>query len=449
MAAVGVFDTLKTRKMSAMQWWVVATGLFLVLMDGYDISLTSFASPYIADDFGITSKELGMAMSGALVGLFIGAVALAPLGDRIGRRATGLLGAYIVAIGMAISTFADGVAFLALGRIVTGAGIGTLIAVVAVLFSEYVNARVYPIVMTGYAAGIPIGTFLGSTFVGPMLHEHGWRFAFGIGLGGALLSVVLVHLLLPESLAYIASSRKRGAIERFNRLLGRMGLESVSALPQEERLTRTRAPFAEVLRGRLLRNTMLSSLAYFLFMVGFYFTTNWAAKYMADVTHDRGAAAGTMSWYGIGGVIGVLVFGAVIARRNLYRMTAIVIVLGGVLLVVFGQAATVQTLPFLAIAATSFFLSASTTGFYAAVPLLYPEKVRSTGYGLVMGVGRIGGIIAPTLGGAFFDAGVAPRLTFTLFALPLVLSAIVLLFLHGHVRRVSTGVEPATALNAA
>ncbi|TDC85736.1 MFS transporter [Actinomadura sp. 7K507] len=374
-------------------------------------------------------------MSGALVGLFIGAVGLAPLGDRIGRRATALLGSYIVAAGMTVSTFAGDLGTLTAGRILTGAGIGTLIAVVAVIFSEYTNARVYPIVMTGYAAGIPIGTVVGSSFVGPVLDEQGWRFAFGLGLGGAILGIVLVHLMVPESLAYIASSRKAGALERFNKLLGRMGLEPVSALPESENLTQKRAPFSEVLRGRLLRNTLMASLAYFLFMVSFYFTTNWAAKYMADVTGDRSVAAQTMSWYGIGGVIGVALFGVVIARRNIYRMTAVVIVLGAGCLAFFGHAATVQMVPFLVIAVTSFFLSAATTGFYAAVPLLYPEKVRSTGFGLVMGVGRIGGISAPTLGGAFFDAGVAPRLTFAVFALPLLLSAIGLLYLYAHVRR--------------
>ena len=139
-----------------------------------------------------------------------------------------------------------------------------------------------------------------------------------------------------------------------------------------------------------------------------------------------------MNSFSIGALIGVFLFAVVTAKtspRVLYWMTAAVVVLSGVGIAWFGHAATVGSHPNLVFGAASFMLAAGTAGFYAITPRLYPENVRATGYGLVIGVGRVGGIIAPTAGGWFFNGGTHPETIFWIFAAPLVISMAVTLYL--------------------
>lgn len=441
MKNTDVLEAVKSRKMSPWQRMVVAVGLFLVLLDGYDISLTSFTSPFIAKEFNITSAELGIAMAGALVGMFLASITITPLGDKIGRRNLALLGAYILAIGMAISTFAPNVLVLAFGRLVTGAGISTLIAAIAVIFSEYSSRRAYPAIMAAYAAGMAGGTLVGATWVGPLVPQFGWRFAFEIGLASAVLGIILTHLVAPESLTFIAEGGKPRSLERYNKTLGRMGMEPVAELPVVEGGRVVKMPLSAVLAGNLRSVTLMAFAAYFLFMVTFYFTTNWAAKYMADVTRVPSDAATTMSWYGIGGIIGVVLWGVVVGRSNIYKLSFGVLVLAGICVGLFGMSAQTQTAPYMVISAASFFLSAGTAAFYSIVPVLYPDRVRATGFGLVMGVGRFGGIVAPILGGIMFDAKINPPVIFGAFAIPIVVAAVVLLYLEKRAHRVHVGID--------
>ena len=88
-------------------------------------------------------------------------------------------------------------------------------------------------------------------------------------------------------------------------------------------------------------------------------------------------------------------------------------------------------------------------GFYAIVPTLYPTLARSTGFGIVIGIGRFGGIMAPILGGIAFDAGWGMGLAFTVFALPMLVAAAGVLTLHIGLKRSSRRSAAAERLIAA
>lgn len=54
----------------------------------------------------------------------------------------------------------------------------------------------------------------------------------------------------------------------------------------------------------------------------------------------------------------------------------------------------------------------------AFVSQYYPANVRSTGIGLANGVGRLGGMLGPTLGGMLLSLNFPITLCFLVFALP-------------------------------
>ena len=71
-----------------------------------------------------------------------------------------------------------------------------------------------------------------------------------------------------------------------------------------------------------------------------------------------------------------------------------------------------------------FFLIGAMIGLYAIAPGVYPASHRVTGIGSAIGLGRIGAIIAPFLGGWILEFGVETSQIITVFALPLIIASI-------------------------
>jgi len=62
-------------------------------------------------------------------------------------------------------------------------------------------------------------------------------------------------------------------------------------------------------------------------------------------------------------------------------------------------------------------------GFWAVAARLYPVAMRSTGIGWAFGVGRIGAVLGPIVGGLLVGAKVPISTIFSIYAVPLVAAA--------------------------
>lgn len=446
-----ISDLIADSPMTGLQLRVVIISIILVVLDGYDVALAAFAAPFIAKDFGVSKTELGMVLSGALVGMLAGSVIVAPIADRIGRRLTGVIGAVVIAIGMFIGLFAtaeNGTLLLVISRIVTGVGVGALVAVVGVMLSEYTSKRVYPLVMAIYAAAINIGGLLGALVVGPMLAEHGWKFGWWVGFILSVIAAIGAYLLLPESLTWLAEGRRRDALLQLNKILVKMHKPTLAALPEPTKshaaLDKSSA-MRTILSGPLLWQTILMVVAYFAYMVSFYFMTTWAPTSVANLNQQPLLAPQLVVAFSVGGIAGNIVFGIIASKVNLRILTPIFLILATAALSYFGFAGATMPAAWWTLFVASFFVCAGTAGFYGIIPVLYPTLVRSTGYGVVIGLGRFGGVVAPILGGVCFDAGMGMTMAFTLFALPMLIAGIGLLILHVGLSR-SAAREAATSV---
>ncbi|NJP74875.1 MFS transporter, partial [Streptomyces sp. C1-2] len=72
-----ITDHIPQEKMSGLQIRAIVIAIALVVLDGYDVSLTSFSAPYIEKGFGVSKAELGLVMSGALIGMLVGSIIVA------------------------------------------------------------------------------------------------------------------------------------------------------------------------------------------------------------------------------------------------------------------------------------------------------------------------------------------------------------------------------------
>ena len=66
-----------------------------------------------------------------------------------------------------------------------------------------------------------------------------------------------------------------------------------------------------------------------------------------------------------------------------------------------------ELLVYVAVLLTGIFVFSAQVLVYAFVGHLYPPEIRGTALGLASGVGRVGAIVGPSLGGALVTAGIA------------------------------------------
>jgi MFS family permease len=103
---MSVLEQVKTAPMSRVQVRAVALCLVMNLVDGFDLLLTSFVGPAIAREWGLAPSQVGILLSSGLAGMAFGALCLAPLADRFGRRKLTLAGLAVASLGMLAASFA-------------------------------------------------------------------------------------------------------------------------------------------------------------------------------------------------------------------------------------------------------------------------------------------------------------------------------------------------------
>lgn len=400
-------DPRRRMAAQAMRWQqVLAIAICVALnaLDGFDVLSISFASPGIAREWAIDRAALGLVLSFELVGMAAGSILLGQVADRIGRRATVLTCLTMMALGMGATVLVHSIPQLALTRVLTGLGIGGMLAVTNALVAEYANDRARSAAVTIMAAGYPMGAIAGGSIASAMLATHGWRDVFLLGTGMSLLLLPLVALFLPEPVSAILLRRDTDTLTQLNRSLRKLGHETVNALPplvERSRKTTLADLFAPDLRGL----TVMFTIAYFMHILTFYFILKWVPKVISDMGFSASAAGGVLVWANVGGLVGGLTF-ALLSLRLPLRPLIIAFMLASLGTVSwFGQPH--QGLHALSWAAAigGFCTNAGVVGLYALVASSFPTASRAGGTGFVIGVGRGGAALGPVVGGLLFQAG--------------------------------------------
>mgnify|MGYP003346102249 FL=1 len=269
-------------KMTAAQWRAIAVSIFLIAIDGYDVLSISFAAPGIAKDWQIGRAALGVVMSMELLGMAIGSIVIGALADRYGRRPVVLGCLLLITLGMLMAGFAQQIAVLAAWRLMTGLGIGGVVAAANALATEFSNRRHRDLCVAMMAVGYPVGAVIGGSIAVRLLIDHPWTSVFWLGAGLTVTAVPLVLLFVPESVSWLVSRNDARLLPSLNQSLRAMGYPGVEGLPPGPT-----SPTATGLRPLfippLLRPTILLSLAYLFHSLTFYFFLKWLPKLLVDM----------------------------------------------------------------------------------------------------------------------------------------------------------------------
>jgi benzoate transport len=414
--------------MTGAQVLIVGITVLLNALDGFDVLAISFASPGIAEEWGIDRGRLGIVLSMELIGMALGSVLLGRLADNIGRRRTILMCLIGMAIGMFMAPLSSSIATLSVWRLLTGIGIGGMLAAINAVASEYSNARSRHLSVSIMAIGYPVGATIGGLISAQLLKHYDWRSVFYLGGCLTTISLPLVYLFVPETLHWLLRKRPAGALEQVNRTLAKLGRDPIAELPviSEED---TKRESSGIFTGALLAVTICVTLAYSLHVTTFYFLLKWVPKMVVDMGFPASSAAGVLTAASLGGALGGATFGFFTLRYNIKPLTLLVFVLGSIMVILYGRSPADLGQLTLLCGLAGFFTNAGIVGMYTIFAQAYPTHVRASGTGFAVGIGRGGAVLAPIIAGFLFQAGMSIPNVALIMAFGSLLGAVALMFL--------------------
>lgn len=424
LAATGPVESHDARPAgwSRLQVLVVVICTIINALDGMDVLIISYIAPALAAEWRISFEALGVIFSAGLAGMMIGCIAVAPFADTWGRRPIVLAALAMMSVGAIGTGLVHGLPAFAAMRVITGIGIGTLLASIAALASEYAPAGRRSLAIGIFQAGYPVGAVLTGLVAMVTIPAFGWQATLiGAGCVSALL-LPAAWFLLPESVMFIESSQPANALSRSNALRRRLGWAEREALPPRTESGSLPRPRDLLSHGRW-RATVTLWTATFLSFGVLYFVTSWIPKLAVESGLSQSNALWAGSIFNLGGVVGGLTIGWLAIRRSIGRLICLYFTLCAVLLIVFAQ-----SLPLAVVLLVAFGLGLTLqggfSGFYSLAAQLYPATVRGAGIGWAVGIGRGGAVIGPMAGGLLLAAKLPLWAVFGCFAVPLLIAGL-------------------------
>jgi len=413
--------------MGSFQVRILAVLFCLNALDGFDVLAIAFAAPGISKDWSLSPQTLGFIISLGLFANAAGALLVAPIADRIGRRPMILLSLAAMTAGMLLCAIADNTGLLCAGRLITGVGVGALIPCISALAAEYSSPGYRDFSVIIMAIGFPVGGLVGGQAAAVLLQHFDWRAVFvSGGLATGLLAVAPLFLV-PESVDYLLVRRPADALLQINSIRARLAQAPMAALPVTAANANGQRMLDLLRVPALLAVALTVMLAYTAHSATLYYSLNWIPKIIVDLGFTQPQAASVAAWCSGGGIAGATLAAWLATRIQIRYLTIGTLAGAAAALGLFAHTSAVMTNLLAGAVLLGACLYAAQVSLYALMTRSFPVHVRATGVGFVTGVGRLGGIAAPFLSGYLLVHGLRYPQVSSIMALGSLLGALVLL----------------------
>lgn len=418
---MSVVKILEGLKLTRFHYVLLTISSLVYGLTAMNVMLIGALLPSIVFEWRLSPTEAGILLSFGYLGMFFGAVLSGLISDRIGRKYTMI---FMILIG-SLFTGLCGVAWdytsMAIFRTIAGFGLGGTLPIPAVYMSEYPPARYrgrfVGIVETAWVYGVILSIILARM----IMPQIGWRSVFATAYAPLILIPILVYYA-PESLRFL---EKKNKIDEIKRILNKYKLvsdaEKTSIEVEKEDRVSPKTLFSE----RYLKRTIVLWILWAVLVYTYHGIFIWLPSIYA--TLFKYEIVRSLEWVLIITLVQVPGYYSAaflldkIGRKGVLVSYLIVAGVGCTLL-----AFTTQLEFILAYSGVvSFFNLGAWAGLYTYTPELYPTKLRGTGTGVAASIGRVAGILAPSVTGYLFEVSGGSLLpAFTVFASAHVVAAI-------------------------
>jgi AAHS family 4-hydroxybenzoate transporter-like MFS transporter len=308
-------------------------------------------------------------------------------------------------------------------RFLTGLGLGGALSNSVALMSEYAPKRLLAVIVSMMFCGMPAGAVLATRVSAVMLPRWGWQSVFYAGGVLPLTLTALLIAILPESVRYLEVS---GANERrISRILARISPELAGApfSRSDRQDQRRKAPVVNLFTEGRAAGTILLWIPYFMNLLMLYFVVFWLPALLRETGNPVSAGATAIMLFSVGGIAGSFVEGNLMNRWGQFNVLLAEFLCTTLLI---ASLAYSNSLP-LTMAITfvlGFVVQGAQGGLSAVAATFYPISIRSTGIGWCLGIGRIGSIVGPMIGGIMLKLNWTPREILLAGSIPAVCAAV-------------------------
>jgi AAHS family 4-hydroxybenzoate transporter-like MFS transporter len=435
---VNVSQVIDSGRFGGFQWMVAIWCFVLVTLDGFDNGAVNFAAPVIVKEWGIAMPAFTSVFGAGLFGLMIGALCSGPLADRFGRKLVLLTSTLVFSVFALATAMVHSIEQLWMLRFLTGIGVGGLMPNSIALTAEYAPRRIRATVVAIMFLGFPLGAGAPGWLGPAIIPSFGWQGLFILGGVLPLILLPFAIFVLPESIRFLVNraDRPNTVAALLNRLTAQPQFNGTEqfVMPSDQHLPGFAVKHL-LTEGRAF-NTVLLWITFFCNLLVIYYLASWLPLVLRDsgVPLDDALRLGSLTpWAGI---VSTLILGPIVDRLGAPRVVTVLYVLAACFVFAIGLSGASIALLAITITGAGMCVIGGQSFINVLSAVIYPTAVRSTGVGWALGVGRVGAIIGPVVGGMLLAAHMSPRNLFFMIAIPALIAALAMFILSRRLRDV-------------
>jgi len=415
-----VEEALETQPFGSLQLRVVLLCALVQAFDGFDLGTIGMAAPSLSKAWGVAPPLFTTAFVMSSVGILFGALSSGPLGDRFGRKPLLIVSVGFIAVFSVASAFAWSIPSITAMRFLTGLGIGGAMPATVALTADYSPIQRRATLIMLMFCGNTLGGFLGGQLVAQILPHFGWQSIFLSGGVPPLLLIPVLMLFLPESPRFLIAHHVDTPAAR--EILQRLNINAQMVASKLVDVARGN-PVRQLFTQGLATTTLLLWISFFANLLNLYLFSYWLPTVLNLSGLKPETAVFYASMFSLGGVLSCVLLGPMIDRFGAPRVLALSFASGVIFVLAIGLYNLPAPFIMIPILGAGAAIIGSQLGANAMAAGLYPARIRSTGVGWALGIGRLGGIAGPAIGGALLGIGLPPKEIFLCACGPALIAA--------------------------
>ena len=353
----------------------IALCFAVAVLEGFDIQALGVAAPKLAPELGLAPAQMGWVFSVSNIGLVIGASIGGWLADRFGRKPIFVASVLTFGVFTLSTPLVTNFEMLFALRFLAGLGFGAALPNMMAIAAEISTPQKRASTAAAMFCGMPVGGGTSALLTQLLPPDFDWRTLFIVGGALPLVLAPVMIWLMPETLRR-------------------------SEQAHAERTNIYDALFAE---GRAVP-TLLLWATFLPTLLILYLILNWLPTLVIANGLDRALAPQASLAFNWASVAGALVLGRVVDRFGPRGALSTSYALLIVSLFLLSRAHDLTTI-LICSAGAGFFLLGANYALYGVAAMYYPQRVRGTGSGASIAVGRIGSIVGPLAAGLLLSGG--------------------------------------------